>query len=646
MTKAPIKIFPGNPAPLGHSFDGDQHNFAVFSDRKLPLTLVIYLSNNHTVPLFEIPMEESQEIFHIAVSNLPHEYIYTYRVDAHEVFDPYAKEVTSSAVWGEASLFIRSYPTLDQPFDWEGIQKPYLPFESLIIYETHVRGFTAKDATLSELRGTYQGFVNKIDYLKYLGVNAVELLPVHLSEETDTPFPFSPTGNILCNYWGYNTLSFFEPKRSYSKQGISPTIGFKYLVRELHRAGIEVILDVVYNHVSLKSPLFYLAPNSYFLMKPDGEHTNYTGCGNTINSNHPQSMNLILSSLRYWAEEMQVDGFRFDLASIFCRGDHGQALENPPILEAIAKDPILSKVKLIAEPWDADGLYQVGSFPSPLFAEWNGHYRDTVRQFIKGDAEKKDPFIQSMIGSKNIYEGKKSPFHSINFITCHDGFTLMDLLSYNGKKNEENGENNQDGSNGNYSWNCGIEGLTQDPSVLRLREKQFCNYMTVLFLSQGTPMLLMGDEVGQTHYGNNNAYCQDQSWNWFSWTDLKKNKARFLFVQKLICLRKSLPFLATTSYIKNEDLQIYNESIVKDHLGFERFVSFQILNTLFFAFNANNFPVELTLPPCKQNHIWKMLIYTTNPIKTAIFDKGQEPKIQGPITLDPYTSLVAMQTPL
>lgn len=633
-----MQTFPGKSHPLGHTWDENRHNFSVFSDRNLPMTLVVYSQETRVL---EIPMYESDHFHHVAISHLPKDFTYTYRIDSHEVFDPYAKELTSSPIWGERTPLLKSYPSHIEPFDWQGTHKPHLPFESLIIYEMHLRGFTA-----SEGGGTYEAFIDKIPYLKYLGVNAVEFLPIHAFDETETPFAFSPTGKILRNYWGYNTLSFFEPKRSYAAKGHSPTKAFKTLVRELHKNGIEVILDVVYNHVSPSSPLFYLSPSSYFLMDHEGEHTNYTGCGNTIKTNHPQSMDLILSSLRYYATEMQVDGFRFDLASIFCRTSGGELLARPPILEAIALDPVLSKIKLIAEAWDAGGLYQVGSFPSNLFAEWNDRYRDHVRQFIKGDSGKKELFIDAMIASKGMYAGKRPPYQSVNFVTCHDGFTMMDLLSYNGKHNEENGEHNQDGADWNNSWNCGVEGLTDNPQVLRLREKQFCNYMTALFLAQGTPMFFMGDEMGQTHFGNNNAYCQDQPWNWFRWDELKKQEPFFLFVQKLIALRKRLPCLQRTSFIKHADLDIYNETILTRPDGSERFVSFQIFEQLFFSFNANNFPLEIHLPSPKEQHVWKMIIYTTNPIKTAIFDEKVAPKISSSITLDPYTCLVALQMPL
>jgi len=633
-----MKILFGNPSPLGHHFDGEKHNFAVFSDSKTRLQLNIYDEKHAQSPLCSILMNKTEDVYHVALSDLDANFTYTFGIENVEVFDPYAKKLTTSNIWGEHSFHIKSYPSYEEEFDWENVKKPSHDFSSLIIYEMHVRGFNAKSND-----GTYEAIIDKITYLKQLGINAIELLPIHAFDETQTPFPFSPSGYLLYNYWGYNSLSFFEPKRSYARKDHCPIKALKNLVKECHKNGIEVILDVVYNHTSSLSPLIHLAPSHYYLLDQNKEHTNYTGCGNTLNCNNPQCMSLILDSLRYFAENIQIDGFRFDLASIFCRTEQNQILLDPPILEAISLDPILSKCKLIAEPWDAAGFYQVGSFPSKIFAEWNGQYRDTVRQFVKGDAGKKEAFIQALIGSKSTYYGKKSPFQSINFITCHDGFTLMDLLSYNTKHNKENGEQSRDGCDWNNSWNCGVEGPSDDELVLRLREKQFCNHLVALLLSQGTPMLLMGDEIGTTHFGNNNAYCQDRNWNWFDWDDVKQKSQLLNFVKKLISLRKELSFISTKEHIEDHDLHIYNESILYGKAGSERFVAFDIFNHLFYTFNANNFPVTLKLPTCKDGYVWKVLVYTGNKIDESLYLSSEAAKIKSPVVLAPYTSLVMIQ---
>ena len=449
---------------------------------------------------------------------------------------------------------------VDDAFDWKGISKPAVPKEQLIVYEVHVKDFTCHQSSRVSQPGTYPGFIEKIPHLKELGVNAVELLPVQQFYKSDF---LSRKG--LAEYWGYNTIGFFAPENSYSskRNSCAPVEEFKTMVRELHAAGIEVILDVVYNHTGEGNQLgptvcFRGIDNpSYYALRGtprDGPYRYYlndSGCGNTLNVEHPMVTQLILNSLRYWAEVMQVDGFRFDLASILAR-KKGQFSQNSIFFDAIARDPVLSKVKLIAEPWDLT-TYQVGNFPKG-WSEWNGKFRDTVRRFNKGDAGQLGDVAWRLSGSADLDgdDGRK-PFNSVNFITCHDGFTLNDLYSYNQKHNQDNQENNKDGTDDNHSWNCHIEGETDKPDVLRLRKQLIKNAFCCLMFSLGTPMLMGGDEFLRTKKGNNNTYCQDNEYNWFDWAFLKKNLDIFTFCQKAICFRKKYTILHDKNFFTGKD---------------------------------------------------------------------------------------------
>jgi len=424
-------------------------------------------------------------------------------------------------------------------YDWEGDLPLKQPFTRTIIYEMHVRGFTANpnSGVPAEKRGTYAGLIEKIPYLQELGITAVELLPVYHFDEQDAPPGFR-------NYWGYAPVSFFAPHPSYSsrKDPLGPIEEFRDMVKALHRAGIEVILDVVYNHTAEGNhdgpTLSYrgFENEAYYILEPDKRYYgNYTGCGNTLDASNPFVRRMIIDSLDYWVQQMHVDGFRFDLASILTRDEQGQPLANPPVLWDIETDPALAGIKLIAEAWDAAGLYQVGSFIGDSWKEWNGRFRDDVRSFLKGDRDTVSKFASRLLGSPDIYgHEEREPEQSINFVTCHDGFTLNDLVSYNGKHNEANGEDNRDGSNDNMSWNCGIEGPTDDPSVERLRNQQVKNFFAVTLLAAGAPMLLMGDEVRRTQQGNNNAYGQDNEISWLDWGLVEKHAGLLRFVRLLI----------------------------------------------------------------------------------------------------------------
>ena len=441
-----------------------------------------------------------------------------------------------------AATAMKSVVVDPRAYDWEGDEPLHRPWSRTIIYEMHVHGFTRHPSSevSEEKRGTFAGVVEKIPYLQQLGITAVELLPVFQFDAQDCPVG-------LVNYCGYAPVSFFAPHQAYSscRDRIGPIEEFRDMVKALHRAGIEVILDVVFNHTAEgdhNGPTLSfrgLDNTAYYILESDrSRYANYSGTGNTLNANHPVVRRMILDSLRHWAVEMHVDGFRFDLASILSRDSSGQVMPNPPVLWDIESDPALAGIKLIAEAWDAAGLYQVGSFIGDSWKEWNGRFRDDVRSFLRGDKHSVNRFADRLVGSPEIYGHKeREPEQSINFVTCHDGFTLNDLVSYNQKHNEANGENNLDGANDNRSWNCGAEGPTDAPVIERLRGRQIKNFLTITMLSLGVPMILMGDEVRRTQHGNNNAYCQDNETSWFDWTLVTKHVELHRFVKLLIARR-------------------------------------------------------------------------------------------------------------
>ena len=499
------------------------------------------------------------------------EFEYAYRVDGpyrpekgllfdknNILLDPYAKAVAGQRTWGIRWDHNYHARVVRDRFDWGDTPQSKKELCDLIIYELHVRDFTHHPSSGVRHRGTFSGLMEKIPYLKELGINAVELMPIFEFDETMNSRTVDDKQLLEC--WGYNTVGFFAPNSSYAAANEHNQEGteFKTLIRELHANGIEVILDVVFNHtaegnekgktISFKG----LDNNIYYMLTPDGNYYNFSGCGNTLNCNHPVVQQLILECLRYWTINYRVDGFRFDLASILGRNEDGSPMNNPPLLRTLANDPILSNVKLIAEAWDAGGLYQVGSFPaSGRWAEWNGRYRDALRSFLKGDCWHAWDAAWSISGSGDLYGGFYDHNHSnyagynscVNFLTCHDGFTLYDLYSYNEKHNEANGWNNTDGADDNRSWNCGVEGDTDDPEVLALRRRMIRNACAVLMCSRGTPMFLSGDEFGNTKFGNNNSYCQDNITSWLDWRMLEKNKDLFEFFKFMIAFRKQHPVI-------------------------------------------------------------------------------------------------------
>ena len=499
------------------------------------------------------------------------EFEYAYRVDGpyrpekgllfdknNILLDPYAKAVAGQRTWGIRWDHNYHARVVRDRFDWGDTPQSKKELCDLIIYELHVRDFTHHPSSGVRHRGTFSGLMEKIPYLKELGINAVELMPIFEFDETMNSRTVD--GKQLLECWGYNTVGFFAPNSSYAAANEHNQEGteFKTLIRELHANGIEVILDVVFNHtaegnekgktISFKG----LDNNIYYMLTPDGNYYNFSGCGNTLNCNHPVVQQLILECLRYWTINYRVDGFRFDLASILGRNEDGSPMNNPPLLRTLANDPILSNVKLIAEAWDAGGLYQVGSFPaSGRWAEWNGRYRDALRSFLKGDCWHAWDAAWSISGSGDLYGGFYDHNHNnyagynscVNFLNCHDGFTLYDLYSYNEKHNEANGWNNTDGADDNRSWNCGVEGDTDDPEVLALRHRMIRNACAVLMCSRGTPMFLSGDEFGNTKFGNNNSYCQDNITSWLDWRMLEKNKDLFEFFKFMIAFRKQHPVI-------------------------------------------------------------------------------------------------------
>jgi glycogen operon protein len=570
-TVAGYGVRAGRTMPFGATRVSGGVNFSVFSGAAGGVSVVLYAQGSRE-PMAEIPIPDEFRIgavWAITVFGLEHEEIeYGYRVrergdagpgdrcdQSRIISDPYAKVISGRNVWGVEPDWSDPYQFRSRPaFDdvaWEGDRPLRLPPEDLVIYETHLRGFTRDPGSQVANPGTYAGMIEKIPYLKSLGVNCVELLPVFEFDEFENSKLNPATGERLFNYWGYSTVAFFAPKAGYAATGAfgMQCDEFRHLVKELHRAGIEIMLDVVFNHTAEgneNGPTISfrgLDNDTYYMLTPDGYYFNFSGTGNTFNGNHPVTRDFVVSCLRYWASEYHIDGFRFDLASILDRDQHGAPLANPPLLESLANDPVLRDCKLVAEAWDAGGLYQVGSFPDyHHWGEWNGRYRDVIRRFLKGDSGLVGELATRIAGSPDLY-ATRGTRASINFITCHDGFTLADLVAFNNKHNEANGEDNNDGSNDNGSWNCGYEGPTEDREIQRLRHQQMKNAMVLLLTSRGIPMVLAGDEVGRTQNGNNNAYCHDSALSWFDWSLVEHNAELFRFTQGMIELRRAHPVL-------------------------------------------------------------------------------------------------------
>ncbi len=547
-------------------------NFTVHSHSATSIELLLF-HRTEDEPFAVLPFPQHYRIgnvYSMIVFKLNiEEFEYAYRVDgpydpkkglifdrSKYLLDPYAKAVTGQSQWGDSSPRGQHYKArvVKDDFDWRDTQQPLIPMEDLIIYELHVRGFTKDASSGVKHPGTFDGLREKIPYLERLGVNAVELMPIFEFDEMQDYRQYN--GQTLYNYWGYSTVGFFSPNTSYTASTEYNREGneLKGLINALHQKGIEVYLDVVFNHTAEgdeRGPFFSFKGfdnNIYYLLTPEGYYYNFSGCGNTMNCNHPIVRQMILDCLRYWVTTYRVDGFRFDLASILGRSEDGSPMGAPPLLQSLAFDPILGDVKLIAEAWDAGGLYQVGTFPSwNRWAEWNGRYRDDIRRYLKGDPGFAQGAALRMIGSQDMYGSRGGTNASVNFITCHDGFTLWDLYSYNTKHNEPNGWNSTDGANDNNSWNCGEEGESHDPVVNALRRRMCRNAFALLMCSRGVPMFLAGDEFCNTQFGNNNAYCQDNIISWLDWSRLDQNQDMFHFFQYMIRFRKNHRVLRATT---------------------------------------------------------------------------------------------------
>ncbi|MBN1873678.1 MAG: glycogen debranching protein GlgX [Anaerolineae bacterium] len=664
----PLKSLPGRSFPLGATVIDGGVNFCVFSKNCYSVELLLFDEVDTPQPHHRIILDPKRNrtfyYWHIFIPGIRQGQLYGYRVkgpyaphkghrfDGTKVLlDPYTRGVAVGRDYIRAAAIgpgdncahaMKSVVVDADAYDWEGDHYPQIPYAKTVIYEMHVGGFTRHPSSGVALaqRGTYAGLVEKIPYLKSLNITAVELLPIQQFDEQDAP----PS---LSNYWGYSSIAFFAPHSGYcsDRDPLGPVNEFRDMVKALHRTGIEVILDVVFNHTAeggQSGPTLCfrgLENRAYYILQQDRtQYANYSGCGNTFNTNQSIVRRMILDCLRYWVAEMHVDGFRFDLASVMARDEWGQPLKSPPILWEIESDPVLAGTKIIAEAWDAAGLYQVGSFIGHRWAEWNGQFRDDVRRFIKGDNGTVRQMANRIPGSPDLYHQKdREPNRSINFITCHDGFTLNDLVSYNIKHNLANGEQNHDGMDANYSWNCGIEGPSNNPTIEELRLRQIKNAITILLISQGTPMILMGDEVRRTQGGNNNGYCQDNALSWFNWNAVQEQGALLRFVRGVIKFTQTLAvfreeyFWAMTfpdgtssprSYIEkteNETVpQVTWHGTQLNHLDLEDYshslafeLSYPLYHEhLYVILNAYWEPLNFELPPLTTPNHWYRIIDT------------------------------------
>ncbi|PLX51289.1 MAG: glycogen debranching enzyme GlgX [Desulfobulbaceae bacterium] len=676
---SPIALGPGVPLPLGVSFHEDWVNFSLFCRHGEQVSLLLFLPG-HTKKWQELVLDQTVnrtgDIWHIQIWGLPAVIDYGFRVVGpydpegsghcydHKrlLLDPYAKGLSNGGSWGELFElkagneterdFVRRGIVSHDDFDW-GVDRPLnIPLKDSIIYELHVRGFTCHESAAVEHPGTYLGLVQKIPYLLELGVTAVEIMPVFEFVENEQFFRDPETGDFLKNYWGYNPIAFFAPKAAYAASGTSngQIREFKEMVKAFHQAGIEVILDVVFNHTGegdYQGNMFSfrgLDNPIYYLLDDNNQYLNFSGCGNTFNCNHPLVRNFIMDCLRYWVVDMHVDGFRFDLASILGRGPDGEILSNPPMVEQIAEDPVLANTKIIAEAWDAAGVYQVGSFSTHRrWAEWNGRFRDDVRSFMCGYDNSVAALATRIAGSSDLYKwSERTPYNSINFITSHDGFTLLDLVSYNDKHNLRNGEDNRDGDNHNISWNSGEEGPTSDPVVNALRRTRLRTMAVILMLSQGVPMLVAGDEFGRTQLGNNNAWCQDNELSWLNWQLAEENKEQLRFFRMLIALRRRHHIFRRCEFFS--DLEHAPEitwqttqpgemdwSPENHCLAFHLhgdMVQGERDDDFFVMLNSSLESCRFTLPPAGGRSSWRRLIDTAAPSPADIVSEDEAPPMR------------------
>jgi len=690
----------GNPLPIGGAHEqGNGVNFVLFSRHATGVRLDFYQKPDDSSPSRIIHLDpvrhRTGDVWHVWVRGISPGQLYGYRIEGpyrpeeghrfnpHKLLlDPYARALAGVGNWdflaargydSSSGLTDLSFSNVDDAgttpkciftgghFDWEMDSPPKHPASDTVIYETHVRGFTIHPSSGVARPGTFAGLTEKIPYLQDLGVTAIELMPVLEFNENESQRLNPITGEKLKNYWGYNPVAYFAPKQSYSFEGSHwrQTVEFREMVKTFHRAGIEVILDIVLNHTAENDELGPtislrgIENSIFYMLQENGRryYKDYTGVGNTLNANHPVVREFVRNVLRYWVMHMHVDGFRFDLASVLGRDEHGNILRNAPLLEDIAEDPILSDVKIIAEAWDAGGAYQVGCFSTKRWTEWNGRFRDDVRRFWTGDAGMIGPFASRVCGSSDLYQSSgKGPAGSLNFVTCHDGFTLNDLVSYKQKHNDENGEFSRDGSDANYSDNCGVEGPSQDPSVERMRNRLIKNVLLTLFVSRGVPMLLGGDEFRRSQRGNNNAYCQDNEVSWLDWSMAGTHKEIHRFTRGMIAFRRAHPALRGEVFYTDADIKWFAPNGATPDWADPSQKSFacqirgQTEPDLFLMFNADTGSVDFAIPALPGGKIWRLAVDTSRATPDDLFDPGKEPSMQGQagFRLEPRSSAILL----
>jgi len=684
-----LTILPGKTSPLGATVSPEGVNFCLFSTNADKIELLLFAEPLDQFPQQSITLlpeiHKTFNFWHVFVKGITAGQIYAYRVyGQHQpdkgqrfdgskvILDPYARAIVGQEIYNRdlaiepgnnCANALRAVVIDPNNYDWEEDQPLNREYTKTVIYEIHVEGFTRHSSSglAEEKRGTYAGVIEKIPYLKQLGITAVELLPIHEFDTREAKQGFE-------NYWGYNTIGFFAPHRKFSSQKdrFAAVDEFRDMVKALHKAGIEVILDVVFNHTAEGNQdgptLSYrgLANEVYYILEDENKalYKNFSGCGNSLKTNHPIVGSMILDSLRYWVSQMHIDGFRFDLASVMSRDIAGKPLERPAILWVAESDPVLAGTKLIAEAWDAAGLYQLGWFVNlgSRFAEWNGRFRDDVRRFIKGETGMTERLASRILGSPDIYTNPDyNTYRSINFITCHDGFTLNDLVSYNNKHNETNGEDNQDGSNENFSWNCGIEGPSDNPEIENLRLKQIKNFLTILFVSQGTPMLLMGDDIRRSQKGNNNTYCQNNELSWFNWDGLEDQWDLWCFIRKLINFTQGLKVfsqqrLLEVTYASHEPHLVWHGVKLgnPDWSENSHSLAFSLRHPeakehLHIILNAYWESLEFELPPLEENEYWYCIIDTSLPLNQIACNLEEATLVEAPTYLvEPRTCVVLM----
>jgi isoamylase len=666
----------GTALPLGTFQSAGGGNFAVFSRHATRVRLELFDFPEDATPVRVIELDPARnrtgDVWHVWIKGIRHGQLYAYRMDGpylphlgHRynfsklLLDPFATAISLIKNWSfepaygydiadskQDLICIRADDAATMPkciftneyFNWQDDLPPRHLWSNTIIYETHIRGFTVHPNSGVDHPSTYRGLMEKIPYLKALGITAVELMPVFEFNENQTQGVNPQTGRPLKNYWGYDPVAFLAPKASYSSlSGLGQQkLEFKEMVRALHHADIEVILDVVFNHTAEGNELgptlsFRGIDNAIFYMLESDPrfYKNYANTGNTLNANHPVVRDYILSALRYWVVEMHVDGFRFDLATILGRDSDGKLLANAPLLEAIAEDPFLRDIKIIAEAWDSAGAYKVGSFSERRWAEWNGQYRDDIRRFWRGDEAMLGVLANRICGSADIYTASgKGPEGSINFVSCHDGFTLNDLVSYCYKHNEANGENNCDGSNYNFSENYGIEGETLDCRIEAIRNTQVKNFLLTLLISRGVPMLLGGDEFRRTQGGNNNAYCQDNETSWYDWSLLEKHRDIFRFTRDMIAFRQAHPILSVKQFYTDDEIHWFSPQGTLPNWDDPKakqlacMIHESVESALYLMFNAGEAMMEFRLPNILPNFRWYLVIDTSNEVAQDTFDIG------------------------